>query len=162
MIRRARPEDYDAIDLLVKSLDHLHASALPGIFRQVDGPSRSQEWFANVVVAEDIAMFVAEREGLLAGLVLCRLQHSPSYPLFVPRRVAHVHDLVVREDLRGQGIGRLLMERVHVWAREQGIRDIELEVYEFNDVARALYERLGYETLRRTLRLGLPEEAPPS
>lgn len=60
--------------------------------------------------------------------------------------------IVVHESFQRQGIGRLLVQRVHAWMREQSVTDIELDVYEFNTPARTLYERLGYETTRRTMR----------
>ena len=58
---------------------------------------------------------------------------------------------VVREE-RGQGLGRLLMQRAEAEARERGIEDIELSVAGNNRRARDLYRDLGYETTRRTMR----------
>ena len=61
---------------------------------------------------------------------------------------AEIGDLWVVEHARGQGIGRQLMEAVEERARARGILQLGLEVTATNpnqDVARSLYEKLGYE-----------------
>jgi diamine N-acetyltransferase len=150
-IRPAILEDYDAVCTLFERVDQLHADALPDLFQHSDGPARSQEWFAQIGASEDASMFVAEQQGILIGMVLCDVRSSPAFPLFVPRRYVHISELVVHESFQRQGIGRFLMQRVHQWAQEQGMTDVELDVYEFNTPARTLYEHLGYETMRRTM-----------
>jgi ribosomal protein S18 acetylase RimI-like enzyme len=52
--------------------------------------------------------------------------------------------ILVRAEARGQGIGKLLMEHLHLTARLRGASRIRLKVYADNHVARRLYERLGY------------------
>lgn len=155
-IRPAILEDYSAVSALFEKVDQLHADALPNLFQQSAGPARSQEWFAQVNASEDITLFVAEQQDILVGLILCRVQSSPAFPLFVPRRYVHINELVIHESFQGQGIGRLLMQQAHEWAQEQGATDVELDVYEFNTPARTLYEHLGYQTMRRTMRYRLP------
>ena len=57
---------------------------------------------------------------------------------------------------RRRGIGTALMERAEAWALERGVDVVELTVYDFNTAARALYDKLGYETRHQQLakRLG--------
>jgi ribosomal protein S18 acetylase RimI-like enzyme len=45
----------------------------------------------------------------------------------------------------------MLMNTMEAWAVEEGATAIQLIVYEFNEAAIALYERLGYQTLSRRL-----------
>lgn len=150
-IRPATLEDYQTVSTLFEQVDQLHADALPDLFQASDGPARSQAWLAQITASQDATLFVAEYQGLLVGLVLCSMDTSPAFPLFVPRRYVHIHDLVVHESFQKKGIGRLLMQRVHEWTKAQGITDVELDVYEFNKPARTLYEHLGYQTMRRTM-----------
>jgi GNAT superfamily N-acetyltransferase len=63
--------------------------------------------------------------------------------------------LGVAESQRGQGIGRALMEHTHEWARGQGIHEVELTVWEFNQGAMAFYSELGYTPIVRRLWKGL-------
>jgi GNAT superfamily N-acetyltransferase len=57
---------------------------------------------------------------------------------------SHFYDLVVREDLRGRGIGRRFMESLLSWTRTQEASLVCLQVLESNEVARNLYARMGF------------------
>jgi ribosomal protein S18 acetylase RimI-like enzyme len=52
--------------------------------------------------------------------------------------------VVVDSDVRGQGVGRLLMDSLHDAARSQGAERIRLKVYPQNVKALRLYRDLGY------------------
>ena len=58
----------------------------------------------------------------------------------------HVADLglMVAAGARRRGIGRALLEQAVSWAREVGIRKLELHVFPYNDAAIALYEQFGF------------------
>ncbi|HYH57678.1 MAG TPA: GNAT family N-acetyltransferase [Thermoleophilaceae bacterium] len=55
-----------------------------------------------------------------------------------------LEDLFVREEARGAGLGRALVEAAMARARERGCRRIELDVNESNAPARALYAACGF------------------
>jgi len=57
---------------------------------------------------------------------------------------AFIYDIEVREDLRGRGWGRELMTYAERWAVERGSREIALNVFGGNALARGLYASLGY------------------
>jgi RimJ/RimL family protein N-acetyltransferase len=88
----------------------------------------------------DAAVFVAEAAGgeIVARLSLARDQHPAS---------AHVADLglMVAASHRRLGIGWALLEQAVSWARECGVRKLELHVFPHNDAAIRLYERFGFE-----------------
>lgn len=94
----------------------------------------------------DAAVFVAESNGGIVGrLSISRDTHPAS---------EHVADLglMVSRGHRRQGIGLALMEAAERWARESGVRKLELHVFPHNTPAIALYEKLGYQ--REGLRHG--------
>jgi [ribosomal protein S18]-alanine N-acetyltransferase len=63
---------------------------------------------------------------------------------------AHVTTVTVREDRRGQGIGRRIMEELLARARQMEMACSTLEVRAGNAVALELYRQFGYvETARR-------------
>ena len=63
---------------------------------------------------------------------------------------------------RRSGIGEALMQALHEEARERGIRHVWLEVIVENTGAFALYEKLGYRTVRDVVVWSLPaEDGPP-
>jgi [ribosomal protein S18]-alanine N-acetyltransferase len=57
---------------------------------------------------------------------------------------AHVTNVVVREDLRGQGIGKKLMVDLMEQAKTKGALCATLEVRKSNEAALHLYEGLGF------------------
>ncbi len=61
-------------------------------------------------------------------------------------RHAHVFLLYVMPEYRRQGIGSALMRYAEDWARARGDRQIGLQVFQRNQAALLLYERLGYQT----------------
>ena len=57
---------------------------------------------------------------------------------------AWIEDVVVDEDARGQGVGRLLNERALEIAREAGARTVDLTSRPSREAANRLYQRLGF------------------
>jgi ribosomal protein S18 acetylase RimI-like enzyme len=57
-----------------------------------------------------------------------------------------IEDVFVREDARGSGLGRALMDAVLSSAEERGCRRVELDVNSENTAALALYRSLGFYT----------------
>lgn len=87
----------------------------------------------------DAAVFVVDDEGELVGrLSISRDPHPAS------RHVADV-GLMVGARHRRRGIGRALLEQAVRWARESGVRKLELHVFPWNEPAIALYESFGFE-----------------
>ena len=67
-------------------------------------------------------------------------------------RRAFVGDISVREDLRRRGYGEAIMTAAEALGRELGAATISLNVFSSSVAARALYERLGYETTSLQMR----------
>jgi len=65
--------------------------------------------------------------------------------------IAYLFDIQVEEAMRGRGFGRRLMELLEDRAAALGLRRIELNVFGHNEVARRLYEELGYVEMSRQL-----------
>jgi ribosomal protein S18 acetylase RimI-like enzyme len=57
---------------------------------------------------------------------------------------AYLGELYVVPDLRGQGLGKALLEAVMEVAREQGADHIDLNTSEDDTAALGLYERMGF------------------
>ncbi|HZO62646.1 MAG TPA: GNAT family protein [Gaiellaceae bacterium] len=86
----------------------------------------------------DAAVFVAESaRGVVGRLSIARDPHPASQ---------HVADLglMVAAHARRQGIGWALLEQAVDWARQVGVRKLELHVFPYNEPAIRLYERFGF------------------
>jgi GNAT superfamily N-acetyltransferase len=56
------------------------------------------------------------------------------------------YDFSVRDELRRQGYGRAVMVAAEAVCRDRGVVSVGLNVFGFNEGARALYEQMGFET----------------
>jgi len=151
-IRKATVEDYDALCDLFDEVDALHRGNLPHIFQKPTGPVREHDYYGGLITDENIGLFVAEKGHKLVGFVHAVIRDVPAIPTFVaPRRIAIVESIGVKSECQAQGLGRRLMGTVPEWAIACGATAIELNVYEFNQTAIGIYQRLGYETLSRKM-----------
>jgi ribosomal protein S18 acetylase RimI-like enzyme len=113
----------------------------------------------SLIADPNVGFFVAVGDEDLVGCIIIAARQTPDFPILVPRSYAMVDCIVVKQLYRGHGIGRALMAAGERWARARGIEAIELNVFEFNTAARAVYERLGYETVSRRMVKTLDSEA---
>jgi ribosomal protein S18 acetylase RimI-like enzyme len=150
-IRLATGSDFEQVGNIFSEENRYHAELMPEIF-QVANPIMTPEWFDEVVKDPRKALFVAELEKEVVGVALVELKTNLSDPIFRQRRYAYIEEIAVAASHRDQGIGRLLMESVHQWGQEQGIAEIELQVWERNGQAIGFYQKLGYQMWRRTMR----------
>lgn len=87
----------------------------------------------------DAAVYVADDNGDVVGrLSLARDPHPAS------RHVADL-GLMVAVTHRRRGLGTALLEQAVTWARDAGVRKLELHVFPWNEPAIRLYEGFGFE-----------------
>ncbi|MFK7817255.1 MAG: GNAT family N-acetyltransferase [Planctomycetaceae bacterium] len=67
------------------------------------------------------------------------------FSTFAARRLVNIHDVVVLDKFRGQGLSRKLFESVEQIARDSDCCKLTLEVLEHNDIALAAYRRFGFD-----------------
>lgn len=72
---------------------------------------------------------------------------KPLNPLFASRLPGsfYINTLAVREDARGQGVGRLLLDVANEMAAESGYESLSLHAWSDNAPAMALYRNWGFE-----------------
>lgn len=76
-----------------------------------------------------------------AGVAVC----FTGYSTFKAKPLINIHDLGVRAEMRGRGVGTALLNAVEQAARDAGCCAVTLEVDDDNHGARRLYERAGYQ-----------------
>ena len=151
IVRGAAPYDYEALCVVIREIDDYHQVALPHFFRRNPGEARPLSWLMDILANPEMTLLVAEKDGELIGFLWGMLRAAPDTPFHMPRRWLLVDMLGVSEAYRGQGVGRALMEQAEAWAKAQGVSEVELSVWEFNQGAQAMYEKLGYTTTVRRM-----------
>ena len=149
VVRRARLDDRDAIRALQADLDRAHAAALPDVL--VPDPEDDDDFAEAVADEARCFLAVAEQGGEVVGYVDASW-HEPDEPTELVRPWCRINNLAVSADHRRRGVATALVRATERWARQRGLPDVRLDVYEFNVAAWRLYERLGYSTYRRQMR----------
>lgn len=92
------------------------------------------------------AFFSELTENLYADYVVARIDDQVvGYAgMWLILDEAHITNIAVHKDYRGQGIGERLLQEIFVRARARGARRMTLEVRVSNMVARHLYEKMGF------------------
>jgi diamine N-acetyltransferase len=158
-VREATAADYTSVCRLLAEGDEFHRRRVPHIFQEPQGPVRECDYFLSQLHDDNSGLFLAEVEGHPVGFIHVLIRESPPIPIMVRRRFAVIDSLVVSEPFRRAGVGRLLMEQGHAWVWTRGIDTVELNVWEFNLGAIALYEDLGYVTDRRHMTIQLSDRS---
>jgi len=141
MIRPAAHEDFEQICDLFRALDEFHVAILPDIFQGFDGPARPTQILERKITSDDAALFVAELGDKLVGFVDIQVVASPDVPMFKPRKFALIDNIYVEPTVRGSGLAARLFEYACGWAKNRGLQQVRLKVYEANEGAVQFYER---------------------
>lgn len=80
---------------------------------------------------------VAEAGGAVIGMVWGKAAAGDP-------RLAHIYQMWVAPQARGQGVGAALLDAALEWARGNGARLVQLAVSEGNEAAARLYRRAGF------------------
>jgi ribosomal protein S18 acetylase RimI-like enzyme len=90
----------------------------------------------------DSFAFVAEADGRTVGYIIGFVQ-EPS-EIWDTGPIGHIDSFLVSPEARGQGVGRLLLEKAYDELISKGVRTVGLDVVSTNDGARRFYEREGF------------------
>ena len=153
-IRRAVPEDVERILALLLQVAEVHRAGRPDLFRE-NATKYVETELVDILANEMTPVFVAVREGTVVGYVFCIISEVKNSTMLKDMKNIHLEDVCVDESCRGMGIGSLLMEYVIEWAKANGCNHMDLDVWEFNDGARKLYERYGMTTQKRRMDMWL-------
>jgi len=159
-IRRATEQDIDALMGLYDEFHRFHVVGVPDRLR-ISEPSTPTEQAAlseslsAILHREDAAMVVVVVGDHVVGLAEVYVHQDEPHPLVVPHRYSHLQSLIISASVRKQGLGRLLVEAAHHWAKERGATEMQLDIWEFEAGPLHFYKHLGYRTLKRHLLIDL-------
>jgi GNAT superfamily N-acetyltransferase len=140
LLREARPDELDNVSLLIRDAYQQYENLLP---------LEAWKYYAEDMMdvrrrLNESQLIVAELDGQLAGTVTLYLDAEHSSQGGWPAGWASIRLLAVHPAYRGRGIGRALINECIRQCRNQGIATIGLHTTEMMDVARRMYERMGF------------------
>ena len=98
----------------------------------------------NLLARRDHAIWVAETDGgTIAGWI-----HVFVKQLLESDREVEIGGLVIDENLRGQGVGKALVERAERWAKARALESIYVRSNIVRNDAHIFYQKLGYKVIK--------------
>ncbi|WP_031526587.1 GNAT family N-acetyltransferase [Dyadobacter crusticola] len=98
---------------------------------------------AKMIESEDAEVVVAEINGQLVGGGHARILQAKPYNRF--DRYAFLGFMYVVPEHRGKGINKLIIKKLVEWAKQKGLPEVRLQVYDANKSAVAAYEKVGFK-----------------
>jgi ribosomal protein S18 acetylase RimI-like enzyme len=163
----AGAERIDDLEPLWKAMHAHHAQVTP-VRAGVPARPADQAWslrrarYQELLESLNTFVLLAELDGRAVGYALANLVEARgSYA--TGDRVGELETLSVLPELRGRGIGTLLMDAVEDELRARGVAEIRLNVVAGNERAMRFYERRGMALFTHVLlgRVGEAREAQP-
>lgn len=87
--------------------------------------------------------FVIEVNSIIEGLALVYKRYSTWKGV-----VLHLEDLIVSQEMRGKGLGTVLLDQVVKYGNKLGVKRISWEVLDWNEPAIKFYESKGANVMR--------------
>jgi GNAT superfamily N-acetyltransferase len=133
-VRVVRKHDLESLATLISQLDG----------EAIASPQRMAELFARILEVPNYNYYIAYDDpdlppvGCFSLLILPTLMHDGI-------SMALLDAVVVRQDLRGQGIGKRMMQEVYRLCREAKCRRIVLSSHLKRERAHGFYRSLGFK-----------------
>jgi ribosomal protein S18 acetylase RimI-like enzyme len=154
LVRAAVEQDFEGISEIFNEVNAMHSEALPSIFVEPKEPVESAcdiKFISDDIADENTALFVAERDGQIIGIIHVSIRESPEIPIMVKRRYGYIDDIAIAKEFRNSSIGKTLMREVERWAIQKNVSQLELNVWDFNQNAFAFFQKLGYTAVRHIM-----------
>jgi ribosomal protein S18 acetylase RimI-like enzyme len=150
VVRRAVAADAEALSALNAEVQSIHADALPWLFKPPGGTFPPSAVEALLGEADNL-IFVADTEGVAVGYAVAQLVRRPETSFHFAHDMIYVSHFCVRAASRRQGVGNALMAAVRAAAAQFGVSFLALDVWTFNEGARAFFRRHGLSAYNERL-----------
>ena len=136
ILREGQKSDMSAVLLLIEELASFEKEANAV---EVSVEDLERDGFGEMPLFK---VFIAERNKEIAGMALFYERYSTW-----KGRSIHLEDLIVKQQYRGEGIGKALYTKVLTYAHDQNLKRVSWEVLDWNKVAIDFYNSTGAKIL---------------
>jgi ribosomal protein S18 acetylase RimI-like enzyme len=143
-IRPAIRADLPAIGRLGALLVETHHAFDPRRFLEATDQTRTAYagFLGTQLDRTDATVLVASDEDAVAGYAYVAIDGYDYLSLRGPAGI--LHDIIVTPELRGRGVGRLLLEAAFDYVKARGVPRIVLSTAAQNEAAQRLFARAGF------------------
>lgn len=151
-IRAARHEDVEACFALYSEVQQLHVAERPDLFKAPELDENFRNLITSAVDAEHKGILLAWHDTRAVGMVIYEFTRlDPTGVYLIDRPILWLESIVVSAGYRGKGCGKAMIDIVRRVAAEHGVEVLALESWQFNDDARAWFERQGFANYSHTM-----------
>jgi GNAT superfamily N-acetyltransferase len=155
MVRPATRDDLEALGRMGALLMRTHYAFDSHRFLAPGGDAeQGYAWFLETQLNDrDAVVLIAEHDGIVAGYVYAGLEPLSWKELRGP--AGFIHDIVVEESARGEGLARELLNAAVQWLRERGAPRVMLWTAAQNVRAQHVFQSAGFRTTMHEMTLDL-------
>jgi diamine N-acetyltransferase len=146
-VRRASADDAAVISSLNADVQALHAAGFPERFKPPNAKTFPPDEVAALLKQPGTLAFIADIDSAPAGYAYAETIAQPETSLRHAYRMVHLHHISVRR----RGVGAALLAAVRAAANDAGIALLTLDVWIFNNAARAFFARNGFTAYNERL-----------
>ena len=107
----------------------------------------------NLISDLKVELVIAEINGVIAGCGYARIKQARD--CFQFDQFSYLGFMFTKEDYRGKGVNKRIMNYLYDWSLSRGIYEVRLEVYPSNNAAIKAYEKVGMQATMNTMRIDL-------
>ncbi len=144
-LRTARPADRDAVVELIHRLNLFEADLVGDRRRDYGAAQAYYDELQQRLSRRQGRIVLAEEGGVVVAAMGFSIDEDAAYVTDDVRRHGTVTDLIVHEDWRGRGVGRLLLQEAERLTREAGLTRLFIGALVANEPACRIYENFGFQ-----------------
>jgi GNAT superfamily N-acetyltransferase len=107
----------------------------------------------NLISELNVELVIAEINGVIVGCGYARIKQARD--CFQFDQFSYLGFMFTKEDYRGKGVNKTIMNYLYDWSLSKGIYEVRLEVYPSNNAAIKAYEKVGMQATMHTMRIDL-------
>lgn len=151
MIRFATLNDLEQVNIIRKEVNDLHVQGEPSVFK---GFTKDIENYVKEFIKDDNKkLLLCENDGIICGYAMLEFTIKPESVYRYEQKFVDVHELGVLKSCQSKGYGKMLINTIKELAKQFGYPKIELNMWEFNKTALNFYEKTGFKTYRRYMKI---------
>lgn len=105
-----------------------------------------KNFYKNIIVKDDHIIYLCEDENVIIAYI---------YTYINDKKEAIIDALFVEKEYRNKHIASNLIKLAKAWIKEKNIKNIKINVYSKNKIAKQLYIKLGFKNFKEILKLDL-------
>lgn len=142
-IRRAKLEDLEGINKLLRQVLMVHHNGRPDLFK-ANVKKYNDDELIEIIKDDQRPIFVGvDENNIVLGYAFCVYQQHINDNVLTDIKTLYIDDICVDEEVRGKHVGKRIYEHVISFAKENGFYNVTLNVWSLNPGAIKFYESLG-------------------